>query len=244
MGNTKKSTVGSFVANDYRAASVFQKYGIDFCCRGGISIEEVSHNNNIDTEVLLSELQEAVNQPNNEGIDFRTWPLDLLADYIEKTHHRYIVRTVPAINQYLDKLCEVHGENHPELFPIAAEFAKAANNLAAHMVKEEKLLFPVIRQMVEAKSNGETLAKPEFGTVENPIAVMMQEHDAEGERFRTIAGFSNNYTTPADGCRTYQVAFETLKEFESDLHKHIHLENNILFPKAVLLEAEFNRLAN
>ncbi len=244
MENIKKATVGSFVANDYRAASVFQKYGSDFCCRGGISIEEVSHNHNIDAELLISELQEAVNQPNNEGIDFRTWPLDLLADYIEKTHHRYIVRTVPALNQYLDKLCEVHGENHPELFLIAEAFATAASNLGAHMIKEEKVLFPVIRKMVEAKSNGEVLVKSELGTVENPIAVMMQEHDAEGERFRTIAHLSNNYTTPADGCRTYQVAFETLKEFESDLHKHIHLENNILFPKAVLLETEFSRFSN
>jgi regulator of cell morphogenesis and NO signaling len=235
MENTKKATVGSFVANDYRAASVFQKYGIDFCCRGGISIEEVSQNNKINPDVLLSELNEAVNQPSNDGIDFKTWPLDLLADYIEKTHHRYIVKTVPALNQYLDKLCEVHGENHPELFLITEEFATAANNLAAHMVKEENLLFPTIRQMVAAKHSGEPMVKPAFGTVENPIAVMMQEHDAEGERFRTISELINKYTTPADGCRTYQVAFETLKEFESDLHKHIHLENKILFPKAVLL---------
>lgn len=236
---TKTRSVGSFVADDYRAASVFQKYGIDFCCRGGVSIDEVSTQYNIDTDKLLSELKEVSSSSDSAQTDFRTWPLDLLADYIEKKHHRYIEKAVPVLKEYLDKICDVHGDNHPELFKVREEFLSSASNLAAHMQKEEMILFPSIRKMVAAEDNMETYVRPGFGTVMNPIQMMMQEHDAEGERFRTIVSLTNNYTTPEDACRTYQVTFSLLKEFESDLHKHIHLENNILFPKSVELEQKF-----
>ncbi len=237
---TKTRSVGSFVADDYRAASVFQKYGIDFCCRGGVSLEEVSTLNNLDPEKLLSELKEATTVTDNAQTDFRSWPLDLLADYIEKKHHRYIEKAVPVLKVYLDKICEVHGSNHPELFQVREEFLISASNLAAHMKKEELVLFPAIRKMVAAGDNKAAYSQPGFGTVMNPIQMMMQEHDAEGERFRTIVTLTNNYTTPEDACRTYQVSFALLKEFESDLHKHIHLENNILFPKSVELEKSFS----
>lgn len=233
----KTRSVGSFVADDYRAASVFQRYGIDFCCRGGVSIEEVSELHNIDADQLLSEIHDAVNGKSSEGTDFKSWPLDLLADYIEKKHHRYVERTVPALKQYLDKICEVHGARHPELEMIRNEFYVAAENLTAHMKKEEVMLFPYIRKMVGSEDCGEKL-DPGFWTVKNPIRVMMNEHDTEGERFRLISKLSNDYSTPEDACRTYQVSFSLLKEFESDLHHHIHLENNILFPKAIELEAK------
>lgn len=236
MEFTKNRSVGSYVADNYKAASVFQKYGIDFCCRGGISIEEVSEANNIDANKLLAELEEALSEKDTTGIDFRSWPLDLLADYIEKKHHRYIERTVPALNQYLTKICEVHGARHPELSKIREAFNTAASNLAAHMQKEEMMLFPYIRKMVASKESGEK-TDTGFWTVKNPIHVMMSEHDAEGERFRLISSLSNNYTSPEDACKTYEVAFALLKEFEADLHLHIHLENNILFPGAIAMEA-------
>lgn len=233
----KTRSVGSFVADDYRAASVFQKYGIDFCCRGGISIEEVAKINDLNADQLLSEIKVAVSGTSSEGTDFKSWPLDLLADYIEKKHHRYVERTVPALKQYLDKICEVHGENHPELVTIRQEFYAAAENLASHMKKEEVMLFPYIRKMASIEDCNEKL-DPGYWTVKNPIRVMMNEHDTEGERFRLISKLSNDYTAPDDACRTYQVSFALLKEFESDLHLHIHLENNILFPSAIALEAK------
>lgn len=142
------------------------------------------------------------------------------------------------MKQFLDKLCKVHGANHPELFEINEQFNASAGELAMHMKKEELILFPYIKKMVASKSNHQPEGKPNFGTVQNPINMMMEEHNVEGERFRKIAHLSYNYNPPADACNTYRVAFSLLKEFEEDLHLHIHLENNILFPKSVTLEKE------
>jgi regulator of cell morphogenesis and NO signaling len=138
--------------------------------------------------------------------------------------------------QFLDKLCKVHGDRHPELFRIHELFVGCAQELAQHMKKEELMLFPFIRKMVDASITGRPLDQPHFGTVQNPVAMMMHEHDGEGERFREIASLTDNYNPPADACNTYRVTFAMLKEFEEDLHKHIHLENNILFPASVELE--------
>ncbi len=237
MQFTKEKSVGSYVAEDYRAASVFHKYGIDFCCRGGISIAEASAKNNLDTDKLLSELKVVMSDNNDNDTDFRTWKLDDLADYIVETHHNYITSITPVLRQYLDKICDVHGDHHPELFAIRDHFNDAANNLKAHMQKEEVMLFPYIKKIVQVnQGNTEQKSAIGYGTVKSPIKVMMMEHDAEGERFRQIDALSNNYTIPEDACRTYQVTFAYLKEFESDLHRHIHLENNILFPGAIELE--------
>lgn len=239
MEFTKEKTVGSYVAENYKAASVFQKYGIDFCCRGGISIKEVSENNNLDADKLLGELKEAMFGIKDNNPDFRTWELDKLADYIVETHHKYVASSVPILKQYLDKICEVHGDRHPELLTIRDHFYTAAANLSAHMQKEEMMLFPYIRKIVQLKNRkNEKILEPGIWTVQNPIRVMMMEHDAEGERFRAIESLSNGYTVPDDACRTYQVTFATLKDFESDLHRHIHLENNILFPGAIELEEQ------
>lgn len=240
MEITKSPTIGSFVANDYRTAAVFQKYGIDFCCKGGKTIDEVCEKKKINTGQLMNELDEITRQPDNQVTDFQSWPADLLADYIEKKHHRYIEQVTPSLKQFLEKLCKVHGSNHPELFEINKEFNASAGELAAHMKKEELILFPYVRNMVAAKNSNQQPAKPVFGTVQNPIKMMMQEHDTEGERFRKIAELSNNYDPPADACTTYRVAFSSLKEFENDLHLHIHLENNILFPAAIEMEKEFS----
>lgn len=240
MEITKSPTIGSFVANDYRTAAVFQKYGIDFCCKGGKTIDEVCEKKKINTGQLMNELDEITRQPDNQVTDFQSWPADLLADYIEKKHHRYIEQVTPSLKQFLEKLCKVHGSNHPELFEINKEFNASAGELAAHMKKEELILFPYVRKMVAAKNSNQQPAKPVFGTVQNPIQMMVQEHDTEGERFRKIAELSNNYDPPADACTTYRVAFSSLKEFENDLHLHIHLENNILFPAAIEMEKEFS----
>ncbi|WP_426480133.1 iron-sulfur cluster repair di-iron protein [Chryseobacterium sp. R2ACT005] len=236
--NTRTDFIGNMVAEDFRTAAIFKRHGIDFCCKGGRTIEEACSNKKLSPEKIYEELEAL---PKNEGstIDFNSWPLDLLADYIEKTHHRYVEEKTPVLQAFLDKLCKVHGDRHPELFEINTLFNESAHDLAAHMKKEELILFPFVRNMMKAKISGTALPQPAFGTVENPVNMMQHEHTVEGERFRKIAEITDEYLPPADACNTYKVAFAMLQDFENDLHKHIHLENNILFPKAIRLEKEF-----
>ncbi|WP_308993163.1 iron-sulfur cluster repair di-iron protein [Mariniflexile litorale] len=232
--------IGEFVAGDFRTAAVFSNYGIDFCCKGHRTVEEVCEKKGIDPNDLLEKLHAVLNSKTDQTIDYKSWPLDLLAEYIEKKHHRYVEEKIPVLRQFLDKLCKVHGERHPELFKVNELFSASAGELASHMKKEELILFPFVKRMVKARLEEGSIQSPQFGTVENPIAMMMHEHDTEGERFRHIAELTNNYTPPADACNTYKVTFAMLDEFEKDLHLHIHLENNILFPEAIKLEKQFS----
>lgn len=231
--------IGQFVAEDFRTAAIFSTYGIDFCCKGDRTVEEVCTKKNINADELLDKLAMVQNSNNAQSIDYRTWPLDLLAEYVEKKHHRYVEEKVPVLRQFLDKLCKVHGQRHPELLEITALFIGCSKELSAHMKKEELILFPFIKRMVQAKIDGTKIESPQFATVENPIAMMKHEHEAEGERFEQIAKLTDNYTPPADACNTYRVTYAMLDEFEKDLHLHIHLENNILFPEAIKLEKTF-----
>lgn len=235
--NTRTDFIGNMVAEDFRTAAIFKRHGIDFCCKGGRTIEDACSHKKLAPEKIYKELDAL---PKNESfsIDFKSWPLDLLTDYIEKTHHRYVEEKTPVLQAFLDKLCKVHGGRHPELFEINSLFNESAYDLAAHMKKEELILFPFVKNMVKAKISGSPLPKPHFETVENPVHMMEHEHTVEGDRFRRIAEITNEYLPPADACNTYKVAFAMLQDFENDLHQHIHLENNILFPKAIRLEKE------
>lgn len=240
LNNNLQQQIGQLVANDFRTAAVFSKYGIDFCCKGNKTLEEVCTKKHIDSDTLMHELEAVLNSPSSTIIDFNSWPLDLLADYIQQKHHSYVEEKLPVILQFLNKLCQVHGERHPELLKIYYLFLGASKALASHMKKEELILFPFIKAMIKAKSEGYQVQLPSFQTVENPIDMMKNEHDNEGERFKQIAQLSSNYSVPEDGCTTYKVAYAMLEEFEQDLHMHIHLENNILFPKAIQMEQDFN----
>ena len=237
----KNQIIGELVAQDYRSASVFKKYGIDFCCQGNRTISDACNAKEMDVEVVLNDLNDIdnANVSNSGGIDFKSWPLDLLADYIEKTHHRYVEENSTVLLQYLNKLCKVHGDRHPELFEINSIFTEISGELAAHMKKEELILFPFVKRMVNAKQKGEELVIPNFGTVESPVAMMKHEHTVVGDLFVKIDELTNNYQFPDDACGTYQVTYKMLEDFEKDLHTHIHLENNILFPKAIALEKTF-----
>ena len=240
METLEKITIGEYVAKDFRTAALFSKYGIDFCCNGNRSIEEACQKKSVNPDDLLKEIESVLNTKGDSGIDFNSWPIDLLADYIEKTHHRYVVEKTPVLLQFLDKLSRVHGANHPELLEINELFKGCAGELAQHMKKEELILFPFIKEMMGATKSHGSVEPPHFGTVNNPIKMMMEEHNNEGDRFREIAALTNNYTAPADACNTYRVTYAMLEEFEQDLHKHIHLESNILFPKAKALEKFFS----
>lgn len=233
-GNT---SVGEIVKANFKTAQVFDKNGIDFCCGGGISIDEACKKSKVEMNKLVPELEVLLkmNDPDSRYID--GLELNELCNYIEKRHHTYVSENIPFLQQKLQKLCDVHGENHPELFEVKVLFDGAAGNLSAHMKKEELILFPSIRHIVKTKSNGGDIDS-KFGGIKETIDEMHEEHETEGERFMKISALTSSYSCPPDACGTYQVTYETLKEFENDLHRHIHLENNILFKKAILLEQE------
>ncbi|WPP47984.1 iron-sulfur cluster repair di-iron protein [Catalinimonas niigatensis] len=240
MNTLMQEPVGQIVNRNYRTADVFKKFGIDFCCGGKKPLQEACEKKNIDPKELEQVLLKVLNQTQEEVVNYSSWPLDLLADYIEKKHHRYVEENIPLIQQYLHKVASVHGDHHPELIEVYQLFNQCAEELGQHMQKEEQILFPYIRQLVKAQRIGSVLEAPHFGTVENPIAMMEHEHDAEGNRFARIAALCDQYNPPADACNTYKVTFAKLEEFESDLHTHIHLENNILFPQVIALEKKLN----
>ena len=238
MQVSKESIIGEIVTANYKYAQVFKNVGIDFCCNGNRTIEQACEKKGIEATDILQKLQK-LDVVNNSITHYNSWPLDLLADYIVKKHHRFVVQKTLEIQPYLNKIVKVHGGQHPELAEVEALFNASAGELAQHMKKEELVLFPYVAKLVQAQET-HTIATAHFGTVLNPIQMMMSEHDAEGERFRKIAALTDNYTPPADACNTYIVTFGLLREFEEDLHMHIHLENNILFPKAIELEKQMN----
>lgn len=237
MQITGNSIVGEIVRANYQAAQIFENSNIDFCCGGNISINEACKRSGTDATVLVSELEKVLQREDYDSKYYESLPLDLLSNYIVERHHAYVSEKAPFIQQKLQKLCDVHGANHPELFEVNELFDEAVGNLTQHMKKEELILFPYIARMVNFKNNG-TGTPVEFGHILQPIHVMMEEHQAEGDRFVKIAKITSQYTTPADGCSTYEVTYRSIEEFERDLHRHIHLENNVLFPKAIELEKE------
>lgn len=236
MAISENSIVGTIVADNYRTADVFKKHGIDFCCGGNISLSEAASQASTDTKALLHELESATAEKDLESDLLQRIELDELASLIVERHHSFIRENLVSIPPYLTKLADVHGANHPELLEVKVLFRQAAEALSSHINKEEQILFPRIKELVEANKKGIAAPRSHFGSIENPIRAMHGEHDDEGERFRTISALTNSYTVPADGCTTYRVGLAKLKAFEDDLHRHIHLENNILFPKAIELE--------
>jgi regulator of cell morphogenesis and NO signaling len=236
MENNLNSTIGEIVTKDFRTASVFSEYGIDFCCGGNKTLQKACEEKSVNISELQEKLDEIMQSKAGSDIDFNSWDLDLLADYIEKTYHRYIKEKTPILLQYLEKIRDVHGEHHPELSEIFDLFSHSAMDLGMHLQKEERILFPMIRHLAQAKASGQSAESGHCGTIGNPISAMMEEHVTEGERFDKMSGLSHGYTVPPDGCNTYHAAYTLLAEFELNLHKHIHLENNILFPKAIKLE--------
>lgn len=245
MKNFKVMTVGEIVAEDFKHAHVFDKYKIDFCCNGSIPLSEACKYANVELDKVIRELEESPSEESETAsamVDFKNWPIDLLADYILKFHHRNIRKQGPRIAELLDKVCRVHGDNHPELFEVQEQFMQSLADLDNHLQKEEMVLFPYIYELCEAKQEGIPAPRFHCGTIESPIAVMMAEHDAEGERYRYIARLTNDFTAPADACTSFRLVLEDLKAFEVALHHHIHLENNIVFPRAIEMEHTPNRL--
>lgn len=237
MENIDNKTVAEIVTENIKTADVFKKNGIDFCCGGHVSVQEICAKKGVDYAKIKEEILNVGKTPST-GHDFNSWDIDFLADYIVNTHHKYVTEANQLIIEYSDKVAKVHGHHYTETVEINHLFHELANELNAHMQKEEHVLFPFIRAIGKAKKEGTPLSPPPFGTIQNPINMMEMEHTGAGDILRKIAELSNNYTPPADACNTYRALYHSLEEYQNDLFQHIHLENNILFPKAIKFEQE------
>jgi len=232
-----EKTLAEIVTDNIRSAIIFEEAGLDFCCKGKRSLKDACAEKNVDVQKIVNELASLSNMGSGTQ-NVNDWQLDFLVDYIINNHHQYVRRMIPVISLHADKVASVHGKNHPETLRIADLFLAVREELEGHMMKEERVLFPQIKQMVLSQKENSQFFPPPFGTIQNPIRMMEFEHTSAGDALSQIRELSNNYTHPEDACNTFKALFSELKEFEEDLHKHIHLENNILFPKSITLEAE------
>ena len=222
-------SLGEIVAKDFRAASLFSEAGIDFCCGGKKTLQQACAEKSLNPEgfeMALNELQQHNIVPSQ---DFNNWSLEFLSDYIVNTHHKYVLKALPDLVFYTQKIANVHGDHHPELVEVADLFSQVNKELLQHLEKEEEVLFPAIKQAVKGE------AREARVTIASEIARMSGEHEFAGGAIDRIAVLTNGYRLPEDGCSTYNVTLKLLKQFEEDLHIHVHLENNILYPKALLL---------
>lgn len=233
-------TVAEIVTENHLTAETFEKYGIDFCCGGNKTLKQACKERGINIEEIEKELKQ-VHQKTEEPKDlnqYDKWELDFLADYIINQFHSYTKDTIYRLRDIIDKVANVHGERHPETLKIRQIWHELSGELIKHMQKEELLLFPYIRQLVRAKREGTKPKPPVFGSINNPVKVMEAEHKHTGDCLGEISTLSNGFNPPEDACPTYRTVYERLKEFDRITKMHIHLENNILFPRAMRLEEE------
>ena len=221
------------------ATRVFEALGIDYCCGGGRSLQDACNAAGLAIGDVLRSLEEIEQTAMEEGEfkDWRTEPPSQLASYIVNKHHTFTREALDRLEPLLEKVCSVHGQRHAELLLIQTLFREMKEELITHMLKEEQVLFPYINQMEDALGDGQMIPAPFFGTVRNPIRMMMSEHDKAGEVLKKIRELSSGFTFPADACISYQTLYRALEEFEKDMHEHIHLENNLLFPRTAEMEA-------
>ncbi len=231
------STVRDLAAGVPGATRVFESFGIDYCCGGHRTLADACREVSLSVEDLTRSLEEAgrASQPVAES-DWRQESLTSLSAYIIDKHHHFTRQEIDRLEKLFDKVCSRHGENHPELFEAQKTFYQLKQDLIPHMLKEEQVLFPYITRVEEAAGEGRRVPPPFFGTVQNPVRMMMLEHEAAGDLLRALRATTVNYTPPPDACASYQALYQALAGFEADLHQHIHLENNLLFPRAIEME--------
>jgi regulator of cell morphogenesis and NO signaling len=238
MTMTPERTVRELALENSAATRVFEKLGIDYCCGGNKSLEDACRASNLSVDQVIDSLEMAEAAAQAAQKD-RNWQIEPLADliaHIKITHHKYTREEMARLVHLLDKVCSVHGGNHPELQQVRASFWSLVQELTTHMMKEERVLFPYIVRMEEAIIQKEPVLPPPFGSVQNPVSMMEHEHDSAGNALRAMRESSCGFTAPRDACISYQTLYKALRDLEADLHQHIHLENNILFPRAIAME--------
>jgi regulator of cell morphogenesis and NO signaling len=233
-------TVREIALEQPSSIRVFEQFGIDYCCGGRRPLADACAAGNLEVDKVIAALESAAKKP---GPGFENWAdksLENLSSHIVATHHAYVKRELPRLAQLAQKVVNRHGSTKAELPVIAATLTQLDEELTQHLAKEEAVLFPYVASLEQSVSLG--MAKPHscFGTVANPIAMMTRDHDAAGTLMAEIHRLSANFTTPDDACPTFHAFYDGLREFEQDLHQHIHLENNILFPRAIELERSSN----
>ena len=237
MAITATRTVRELATELPGATRIFEKLGIDYCCGGARTLRDACTDARLTVDDVIRSLEQSeARQPGAPAPDWTTAPLNALTAHIVNKHHAYVRQEVRRIQALLAKVIAAHGQNHPEVAQIQENFEDLGNELTSHMFKEENVLFPYIDSMQAAVDRGQPVPPPFFGTVRNPVQMMMMEHDGAGEKLKAMRDLSSGYSVPADGCATYASLYRALGEFEQDLHQHIHLENNILFPRAVKME--------
>ena len=232
-------TVAEIVTKNIKTADVFKKNGIDFCCGGHVGVKDVCDKKGVDYKQLKTDL-EKVGVVETRSNDYDSWDLDFLVDFIVNTHHKYVAEANDLIIQYSDKVAKVHGHHYAEVVEINKLFHLIAEELQHHMQKEEMVLFPFIKKIAEIQKSGLTYTPPPFGSIKNPISMMESEHDIAGDYIKKIAELSDDFTPPESACNTFRALYAKLEEYQNDLFQHIHLENNILFPKAILMEEQIS----
>jgi regulator of cell morphogenesis and NO signaling len=240
MSVTAEKTLRELAVEMPATTRVFEKLGIDYCCGGNRTLEQACRAANVRFDQVLDSLALADEAAQTARTD-RDWQIEPLSDlitHIQDTHHKYVREEIARLGPLFDRVCSVHGENHPELVRMRATFGGLAQELTMHMMKEEMVLFPYIERLEEAAIEKVPALPAPFGSVQNPVAMMMHEHDDAGKALRDMRQASNGYTAPPEACVSYQTLYKALAEFEADLHQHIHLENNILFPRAVKMEQQ------
>jgi regulator of cell morphogenesis and NO signaling len=240
MTTTAERTVREFALGNPGAIRVFEKLGIDYCCGGKKSLDEACRAASLNIGEVLASIEE-LSQPiaATETDKEQNWhpaPLATLIAHIQNKHHKYTREEIARLCPLFEKVCSVHGSKHRELFEVYESFKGLAQELGAHMMKEDMVLFQYIGRVEAARAENRSVVPVPFGSVKNPVSMMEHEHDSAGNALRAMKQASNGYSAPADACISYQTLYRVLAEFEADLHQHIHLENNILFPRAIAME--------
>jgi len=244
FSQVNKIEAGSFISDivryDYRTADLFRKYEIDFCCGGKWPLDAVCKNKNLETEAIIEELEKIVRQiPSNAALDFDSWDIEFLTDYVLNIHHRYLEKALPDIKEQVSKFLDGHLKNYPELAILEEIINRFMKEIPPHMKKEEEIFFPYIKHIYHAHKHRESYARLLIRTLRKPLEeVMLKEHEVTGSGLHQLRTATNNYTPPDNACITHKVTFAKLKELDKDLVQHIHLESNILFPKAIKMEQE------
>lgn len=236
MALNASKTVRELAVEIPNATRVFENFGIDYCCGGKKPLDEACRAANLSVTDVIHALETAASPANRSAYDLPSGSLTELIDHIVKTHHKFTREELARLQKLLEKVCSVHGKNHPELLAIQSTFHHLAQELTLHLMKEENVLFPYIIRMEEAVLQNDPVLPPPFGTVQNPVRMMTQEHDGAGDALRQIRSASANFTPPPEACISYRTLYQALPAFEADLHQHIHLENNILFPRSIAME--------
>lgn len=236
MQNITTRTVREIALESPATTRVFESFNIDYCCGGRINFVDACRNAGAEPDVVLSQIETTLSDTTDDAARLTELSLSDLIDHILETHHKFTYYELEHLPALMTKVEGVHGESHPELHLIADLFTRAHDDLLPHMYKEEQVLFPYVKDLEARTDRGLSVAMPPFGTVRHPIKMMMNEHDAVGDILREMRAVSNNYKLPEGACPSYSGLFSRLESLERDLHQHIHLENNLLFPKAAELE--------